>query len=609
VPGIAAIISKNPCKENEIAIDAMANCMKHEGFHKAGSYEDRDNGVYLGWAIHEGSFSDCMPIFNEKKNIVMIFYGENHIEKSRLDELKRKNHRFDQWNASQIIHFYEEADEAFLSGLNGWFSGVLLDLRNGKCIVFNDRYGMQRLYYYEGRDSIFLASEAKALLKIHPQLREIPDERMAEYLYCRCVLQDRSLFKNVNLLPGGSRWVFEKGTCVKKGSYFAVSEIENQPMLEKESFYIKLRDTFRRILPRYVRSKEPIALSLTGGLDTRMILACMDIPTNRMRAYTHSGLYRDNYDVKVGREIAGACGIQHEVLRLDEGFLTDFPRLAEKTVYLSDGSMDLTGAPSLYLHGKSRNLGSIRLTGNFGGQVLRGIIDLKAAPIRKEFLDNDFGKNLDRAAAIFGEVAGGHPLSFFLFKQAPWYNYGRFVLEQSQLTQRSPFMDNELVEVVYQAPPRALSSKEITMRLIAEGNPALSRIPTDRGIGWSKTLPGSNALHFYREALFKAEYYISYGMPQWLAKIDTFIGPALFDALFLERHKYYNIRKWYRYYFANYIREILLDPRTANRGIFDKRRLEQIVIGHTNGTMNCSSMINLVLTVELTYRLLADRAH
>ena len=48
---------------------------------------------------------------------------------------------------------------------------------------------------------------------------------------------------------------------------------ENQPALDGTQFYEKLKETFTRVLPRYFRGKSKVGMSLTGGLDGRMIMS------------------------------------------------------------------------------------------------------------------------------------------------------------------------------------------------------------------------------------------------------------------------------------------------------------------------------------------------
>ncbi len=85
-------------------------------------------------------------------------------------------------------------------------------------------------------------------------------------------------------------------------------------------------------------------------------------------------------------------------------------------------------------------------------------------------------------------VQQGHPLSFVAFRQIPWYSFNRLQAEQSVLNMRSPFMDNFLLEVVYQAPEQSTRSKEISLRLISDG---------DRKLGGDHDGPGR---HLSQEA-------------------------------------------------------------------------------------------------------------
>jgi len=54
---------------------------------------------------------------------------------------------------------------------------------------------------------------------------------------------------------------------------------------------------FLNILPRYFNSKEPIGMSLTGGLDIRMIMVCINQPPESLPCYTFGGMYRDSFDI------------------------------------------------------------------------------------------------------------------------------------------------------------------------------------------------------------------------------------------------------------------------------------------------------------------------
>ena len=116
---------------------------------------------------------------------------------------------------------------SFVEKLNGLFSGLLIDKRQGKAFLFNDRYGVERVYWHETKDGIFFASEAKALLRVLPELRAFDKEGVAQFLTFGCTLGERTLFRGVHLLPEGSVWSFENGKCQKR-KYFSPETWESQ---------------------------------------------------------------------------------------------------------------------------------------------------------------------------------------------------------------------------------------------------------------------------------------------------------------------------------------------------------------------------------------------
>ena len=63
-------------------------------------------------------------------------------------------------------------------------------------------------------------------------------------------------------------------------------------------------DVFVENLPRYFNGKERVGVSLTGGLDTRIIMAWHKAEPNSLPCYTFGSMYRDNEDVKLARRVA-----------------------------------------------------------------------------------------------------------------------------------------------------------------------------------------------------------------------------------------------------------------------------------------------------------------
>jgi asparagine synthase (glutamine-hydrolysing) len=199
-----------------------------------------------------------------------------------------------------------------------------------------------------------------------------------------------------------------------------------------------------------------------------------------------------------------------------------------------------------------------------------------------------------------------HALSFAVFRQAPWHHYGLLALEQTQLTLRSPYLDNDFVRTVFRAPESSLAKNDVCLRLIADGNAALSRIRTDRGLGGNQSRLPAAVLREFLQFTAKAEYAYDYGMPQWLASVDHFFSPFHLERLFLGRHKFYHFRVWYRNSLSEYVQEMLLDPKTLSRPYLERNGLEAMVRAHIRGDRNYTAVIHKVLTLELLHRLFLD---
>jgi asparagine synthase (glutamine-hydrolysing) len=171
MPGIAGIISRRPAADCERAVKSMVAIMRHESFHTTGTFSAPELGVFAGWVAQENSFADKQVFQNETKDIALVFSGECFVEPLTKARLKQNGHSFGA-GGDCLVHLYEARGEKIFAELNGLFSGLLVDRRRKKVFLFNDRYPMERIYWHETADAFYFASEAKALLRVLPELRE-----------------------------------------------------------------------------------------------------------------------------------------------------------------------------------------------------------------------------------------------------------------------------------------------------------------------------------------------------------------------------------------------------------------------------------------------------
>lgn len=607
MPGIVGLITKKPRADAESELLRMKEALHHEPFYVTGTWINESLGVYVGWSAHRGSFADGMPLLNEKSDLVLVFAGEDFPEPGTAERLRARGHALDSSEASYLVHLSEE-DPSFPAGLNGFFHAILVDLAQGTVTLLNDRYGMQRLYYHESKDAFYFAAEAKAILAVRPELRSLDPASLGELIALGAVLENRSLFQGISVMPAASLWRFRNGSIEHQGTYFDPGEWEAQPALDPDAYYRELRGVFSQKLPRYFSGRQRVAMSLTGGLDTRAVMAWYKGPAGSLPCYTFGGVYRDCRDVLVARRVARACGQPHEVIQVGADFFSRFPQLAERTVYLTEGCAGVSCAPPLYVCQQARDIAPVRMTGNYGDQILRRFRAFKPTLPAAEVFRPELMAHVIAAHETYNRIANTHPLSFAAFRQAPWHHTSLLALEQTQLVQRSPFFDNDLVRINFRARASAIENNKARLRLIADGNPALRSIRTDIGVGGKHEAFLGAMVRRWQDFTFKAEYAYDHGMPQWLARADHALSPFHFERLFLGRHKYYHFRVWYRDVLSKYVQDMLLDHLTLSRPFLDRKAVEAVVRGHLKGDRNYTTEIHKLLSIELLHRLFVDAA-
>lgn len=577
--------------------------MRHEPELRVGHDFAPGIAVAFGWVTRPDTFADGAPFWNSEHTIGLIFAGEEFSGNERARAGRPHDDSKLAGGASGIIELYEEVGASCFAKLNGWFSGLLIDLRESKAILFNDRYGLGRLYYYDGPEGFFFSSEAKSLLAVLPKLREINEQSLAEFYSIGCALQNRTLYRDIALLPGASRWTFHAGGRIEREQYFESRIWEEQSLLEPEAYLEQLQEVFGRVAPRYLRGPQLAALSLTGGLDSRMLLAWAGARPGSLPCYTFGGPYRDCHDLRIARRLAAASGQPHTTIPIGDDFFPRFPDLAEQSVYLSDGTMDVSGAVELYANRRAREIAPVRLTGNYGSEILRSNVAFRPGALDRTIFTPEFSKLLDEAAVTYRAEAAGHRLSFIAFKQVPWHHYGRLSIEQSQLTPRSPFLDNELVALAYRAPHALATSPRPALEVIAKGNPGLNVVPTDRALSLRPTRLLGRLAHSWQEFTAKAEYAFDYGMPQRLVKIDHLLSGLHLERLFLGRHKFYHLRIWYKKRLKDYL-EMVAEAADAEPACYRPGAGHQLIHSHLSGRGNHTLEISKLLTVGMVQRLL-----
>jgi asparagine synthase (glutamine-hydrolysing) len=598
VPGIVGLITKRGRQWAEPQLLRMVSAMRHESFYRTGTWIDESLGVYAGWTVIEDSFADGMPLRDRKRGLTLIFSGEEYGHRNLTED-------GDGSQAAFLLRLAAD-DPHFVSRLDGIFHGLLAESVAASVTLFNDRYGMHRLCCHESDGAFYFAAEAKAILAARPDLRVPSPQGLGEFLACSCVLENRTIFKDISVMPAASRWIFRNGALNQKETYFNPKEWEEQSPLDAESYYQGLRESLVKSLPSYFEGRPRTAVALTGGMDTRVLLAQYGPVAGTLPTYTFGGMFRECRDVKIARKVADVCRQTHQVITVGNEFLSDFPHYAERTVYLTEGGVDVYRASDLYVSERARQIAPAKVVGTYGSEIVRQAVMFKPMLPAEGLFRGEMVDHVRRAYDSYAAIRRVHPVTFAAFRQSPWYHHGVLALEQTQLTVRSPFLANDFVAAVYRAPATLTANEDVRLRLIGDGSPALLRIPSDRGVGGTLGPLRSALAKAWFECTFKADYACDYGMPQWATRMNSWVSPLHLDRVFLGRHKFLHYRAWYRDALAGYVQEILLDSRTLSRPFLERRNLEAMVKGHVQGKRNSTTAIHKLLTMELLFRQFFD---
>jgi asparagine synthase (glutamine-hydrolysing) len=607
MPGIVGIVAKDNSRNRSADLRTMVQTMMHESYYDSCEVCDDQTGYYFSCVSIRDSFANRLTASQKADDPSILMAGELFTD---VGEKPFAEQQGICRSAIKLLDQHNALGDDIFAQLNGWFAGILYDRRNRKAVLFNDRYGMQRVYCHENEEAFYFASEAKALLKLIPSLRELSSQSIGEYLALDCVLDNQTYFKKIQLLPGASCWTFQNRT-ISRNHYFTPSMWENLSENNPPKTPDDLGREFLRIVPRYF-SGENIGMTLTGGLDTRMIFSSMRFPENALPCFTFAGPYRESLDARIARRVAGAGHQSHQVIRLTSEFLSDYVHHLQEGVYLSDGLANATTADELYLNRIARNIAKIKVTGKFGSQVMRALAGLRPRLPDPNLIHPDFAPQVELALDKFKSLQSGHSLSFFLFSEIPWYWSCYTALEQSQLSVRSPFLDNDFVKLLYQIPPGAISG-DFQWKYIGKVNPALTSIMTNGGrcnnrSKLAKTLLSSA----YRTIGAMDKVYtwdrIPHGLTHWVARADRFAKPFHLVDAFRGYGYFRHYRVWFRDELSRWVKEILLDEKTLQRPYWNGPYLKQIVQDHISGKGNYMLEIRKALSLEMIQRTLIESA-
>jgi len=630
-------------------VDRMVRCMQHEPFYRVFSHSDEAARFGVARVGPNIPNPEPQPIKNEDRSVLGMMEGELSNSEELRQHLLSKGHRLEVGNdLDLLIHLYEEEGETFLASAKGRFAVFLYDSVRHCALIGTDRHGFMPLYYTCPKGSLLFSCEIKSLLKCGGVDRSVDSQSIRDFFCYSTVLDHRTFFKSIRRLSPGRILIF-RGERLSEVSYWNAASLLSVPELEEGEFLERGESILRQVTRQYF-AQDDVGFSLTGGWDTRTLMAVIDHGEARFPCFTLTGPRRDCIDARIAAKVARVCSQTHYTIRLGENFLADFPRYAERCVFISDGMARIERAHEILLNCAARQYCDVRVTGAYGTQLTRGVSLFRHRLPSLEFFSTELRSLLDSPDSSSPEffldnVRGGRLdwrkiLLFILeqdIRQGSWT--GNHALELSQIWIRTPYTHEDLIALMFRCPtslPKELARQRqrfahrsttdrirsgilklvrkpeppvLQSYVIARNNTALTRIPVNLGeepvewTGWSGRLRRCYTAPLGMLDIFHSHY----EYPGITRYVDRLIQSTRAADLFLGFNEYTYYRLWLHGPLREYIREILLDPRTLRRGYFDPVFLEQAVNDHVRGRRCYAAVFGNLISFELWNRLFVDQ--
>jgi asparagine synthase (glutamine-hydrolysing) len=516
--GLVGTFNVCPVVNQPLVIGKMAELIKHVQSDHTDIWGD--GHLEIARVHHNTINREKQPIMNEDNSLLVAMDGEIFDYGNIKRELISKGHRFrfGSNDAEFCLHLYEEFGTAAFIKLNGSFIIVLYDLIKKQLTIVNDRLASRPLYYYLSDRLLVFGSEVKSVIQHNHVPRLLNKIAVVEYFTFRRVLGTNTYYKDILCLPPATLLQFRDNSQTQlKYWEMHFQEDRAQPL---EYYVDSLTIAFKQAVKRRMGDDRRYGLLLSGGLDSRMVLAAA--PSNcSLTAFTMADW--ENREIRIARKLAEAKGVKFVLLNKYQDYAADLvPQVSE----LAEGMYNCDfGSPigiieairemgteiifhgygldvmfqGLYLPNTKMNISGREIPlplmpcipSNVAGlskEILRKLKYVSDEKTLAQLLNEDFFKGRDewiqhsvQEILIEASKHATNPynrwdyfVSYFMSKH---YTY-IFELEmRNYMEERTILFDNDLLDVYLKTPPHFRFNSKVYRKVLRNLSPGLADIP------------------------------------------------------------------------------------------------------------------------------------
>jgi asparagine synthase (glutamine-hydrolysing) len=377
--GIAGIIHFDGAPVEPGLIEKMTSAMSHRG--PDGIHHWVKGNVALGQCMLRTtpeSLEEHQPLADEDESLVLAMDGRvDNWEELRRELLGRGARLRDRSDAELVLRAYEAWGEECLPHIDGDFALIIWDARRRTAFCARDRMGHKPFSYHWRGNTLTIASELRAILRLPWVEKELDQGLLSEFLAADWLSRTDTFWKGVvRLEPSASLRASSESKIVSK--YWKPDLWRRLPCSSDEDYVEYYRTTLTNTIRRAARSHTPVAFEVSGGLDSSAVFCLAEnlrlaghLRTPAILGYSFAGdsdadLDETEYSRAVGR---------HLHLSIEEVPLSQMPMswYAEQGHFYEDFPGFVNGTMITGLRNEARQNGSsVIVTGEGGDQWLGG---------------------------------------------------------------------------------------------------------------------------------------------------------------------------------------------------------------------------------------------
>ncbi|MDF5731952.1 MAG: asparagine synthase (glutamine-hydrolyzing) [Rhizonema sp. PD38] len=411
--GIIALFSNHePITESSLRLGM--DCLKHRGPDGQKFWISPDRRVALGHtrlSIIDIKNGD-QPITNLDETLHIIANGEFYDFERIQRDLKRWGYQLRTNSDTEIaLQLYSEFGTECLHHLRGEFAFVIWDQRNDLFFAARDRFGIKPLYYSTYGNTLYLASEVKALFAAGvPASWDHDSFWQAE---CGILAPHCTMFANVYQVPPGYFMLAScSGMQLHRYWDFDYPLINDSlPQYTEQDYVEQLRHTLDEAIKLRLRADVPVGCYLSGGLDSSTVLAmAAKHSSSPIQAFTLAFDHEAYNEEPLAREMAIHTGANLQTIPIRQSDLAE--HFADSIWHCEMLCVNASTTAKYLLSRATRDAGyKVVLTGEGSDEIFGGYVHFR----QDLLLYNQQGQDEQTVKLLLEELKLKNKVSMGLF--------------------------------------------------------------------------------------------------------------------------------------------------------------------------------------------------